>query len=248
MLIYLQMHGQNKFEKEEEILANEFIKRGHIILPFYEKDMLRNRIKVTKDDLVAGNITVMHNVFRQLGVEVPATHDYPAIIQPYLKRKVWSGDLQDILGPIYNGTTADIFIKPKSNLKKFTGFIVRGVDDLYQLGNISTHTEVWASEVVCWISEFRVFVVNGQIRGTCYYNGNPDVLLDESVVHNTVALYEASGEAPSAYGIDFGVMDTGETALIEVNDGYSLGCYDLDGKDYADIIETRWNEIIHGGT
>lgn len=243
-MIYLQKYDINKFDREEESLAREFTRRGYEIKPFYGKEVLRNRLKFTKDDLVAGNITIMHNVFKQLGVEIPETHDYPDVLKPYLKRKVWSGKLRDILRPIEDGYADEFFIKPKERLKRFTGFVVKDMSSLYQFGNISKNIEVWASEVVYWISEYRVYVVNGKVRGIKYYNGNPDVQLDLITVDNAIDDYENSGLAPKAYGIDFGVLDTGETALIEVNDGYSIGNYELDDKDYADLIETRWNEII----
>lgn len=243
-MIYLQKYKSNKFEHEEESLAREFTRRGYEIKPFYGKEVLRNRLKFTKDDLVAGNITIMHNVFKQLGVEIPETHDYPDVLKPYLKRKVWYGKLRDILRPIEDGYADEFFIKPKERLKRFTGFVVKDMSSLYRFGNISKNIEVWASEVVYWISEYRVYVVNGKVRGIKYYNGNPDVQLDLITVDNAIDDYEKSGLAPKAYGIDFGVLDTGETALIEVNDGYSIGNYELDDKDYADLIETRWNEII----
>lgn len=50
--------------------------------------------------------------------------------------------------------------------------------------------------------------------------------------------------APSAYAIDFGVLDTGETALIVVNDGFSVGAYDdVDAGTYWDVIAMRWQEL-----
>jgi hypothetical protein len=35
------------------------------------------------------------------------------------------------------------------------------------------------------------------------------------------------------------------TCLVEVNDGYSLGWYEgLSGKDYTDLLITRWAELL----
>jgi hypothetical protein len=56
-----------------------------------------------------------------------------------------------------------------------------------------------------------------------------------------------SGEAPAGYGIDFGLLSSGETALIELNDGYSLGSYDLDSADYTDLLIARWEELVGSG-
>jgi len=31
---------------------------------------------------------------------------------------------------------------------------------------------------------------------------------------------------------------------VEANDGYSLGAYQVDGKIYADLLLTRWRELL----
>lgn len=49
--------------------------------------------------------------------------------------------------------------------------------------------------------------------------------------------------APNAYGIDFGVTSSGETLLVEVNEGYALGCYGLFPHLYAKLVLTRWAEL-----
>ena len=49
---------------------------------------------------------------------------------------------------------------------------------------------------------------------------------------------------PAAYSLDFGVLATGETALIEVNDSIALGAYGLAHNKYARMIEARWKELL----
>ncbi len=39
---------------------------------------------------------------------------------------------------------------------------------------------------------------------------------------------ERSGEGTAGYGLDLGVLSGGQTALVEWNDGFSLGAYELD--------------------
>ena len=43
--------------------------------------------------------------------------------------------------------------------------------------------------------------------------------------------------------MDFGVTADGRTLMIEVNDGYSLGCYGLLYLDYAKLLSARWAEL-----
>ncbi len=49
--------------------------------------------------------------------------------------------------------------------------------------------------------------------------------------------------SPKAYCIDVGVLNTGETALIEVNDAFSVGIYSMSKELYANLLMTRWNEL-----
>ena len=44
--------------------------------------------------------------------------------------------------------------------------------------------------------------------------------------------------------MDFGVTDRGETRLVEVNDGFSLGCYGLEPILYARLLCARWSELV----
>ena len=54
--------------------------------------------------------------------------------------------------------------------------------------------------------------------------------------------------------MDFGVMvkeENGEristTALIEVNEGFSLGVYEgLSAKDFTDLLIARWGQLLKG--
>jgi hypothetical protein len=113
------------------------------------------------------------------------------------------------------------------------------------LGGASDHSPVWCSEIVEWLSEYRVYVVRGKIVGTGHYAGDASKCLDRGQVDEAVACFEASGDAPGGYGIDFGVLSTGQTALIEVNDGYSLGSYGLADDLYTDLIIARWAEMTN---
>ena len=51
--------------------------------------------------------------------------------------------------------------------------------------------------------------------------------------------------APAGYGIDFGITDDGKTLLVEVNDGHSLGNYNLRPVEYAKLLEARWDELAN---
>ncbi|ESQ74331.1 hypothetical protein ABAC402_14455 [Asticcacaulis sp. AC402] len=51
-------------------------------------------------------------------------------------------------------------------------------------------------------------------------------------------------EAPAAYGIDFGVLATGKTALIEASEGYSRGACHIGSEACAEPMFTRWLQLL----
>ena len=54
-------------------------------------------------------------------------------------------------------------------------------------------------------------------------------------------------ELPSAFALDLGVLSTGEVALIEMNDAFSIGKYNgIDDETYAKLVITRWDELKRG--
>ena len=63
---------------------------------------------------------------------------------------------------------------------------------------------------------------------------------DVKIIENCVNDYY---DPPKGYALDFGLTDDGRTLLIEVNDGYALGCYGLFYIDYAKLLSARWAEF-----
>ena len=100
-------------------------------------------------------------------------------------------------------------------------------------------TEVYCSESVKIISEWRVFVNNGLMIGCQPYLGDFTLHPDFDTVTNCINSYKS---APVGYSADFGVTDYSRTILIEINDAYSLGCYGLPSMPYANLIKDRWIE------
>ncbi|HJG68240.1 MAG TPA: ATP-grasp domain-containing protein [Staphylococcus ureilyticus] len=50
-------------------------------------------------------------------------------------------------------------------------------------------------------------------------------------------------DQPAGFSLDFGVTKTGQTLLIEVNEGYSLASYGLYDIRYAKLLAARWAEL-----
>jgi hypothetical protein len=134
-----------------------------------------------------------------------------------------------------------VFFKPVKE-KLFTGFVWRSPDgDRMRVATFGDDVEVWVSERVDFVSEYRCFVNGGKIVGCRHYNGDWSVVPSRGVVEEAVEAYKSS---PRAYSIDFGVTRGGTTLLVEVNDAYALGAYGLPSVLYANMIEARWGELM----
>ncbi|MFN8282011.1 MAG: ATP-grasp domain-containing protein [Chitinophagales bacterium] len=116
--------------------------------------------------------------------------------------------------------------------------------DLYRLDGIAKDTDLYCSSVVNWLSEYRIFVNKSKIVGIKNYYGDSNLILDMDVVESAIKDFDQSNQRTDAYGIDFGILENGETALIEWNDAIALGSYGLEKETYTELILTRWNEII----
>ena len=73
------------------------------------------------------------------------------------------------------------------------------------------------------------------------YRGDWHYHYDHSVLDYAVDNYRTD---PAGYAMDFGVTDDGRTLLVEVNDGFALGCYGADPIQYAKLLSARWCELV----
>jgi hypothetical protein len=151
--------------------------------------------------------------------------------------------MRSLIDELFGGSGQPVFAKPLGRQKRFTGHVFFGPDDLIHLEGASRSTSILCAEVVHWLSEFRVFVIRGEVVGIRHYHGDPTYRADEGVVCEAVPILEASGEATAGYGIDFGVLADGRTALVEWNDGFGLGSYGLDRGLYTELILARWCQL-----
>ena len=191
---YLQMNEYSKFEKEEQALADYF-GEGNFI-PFYKKHLKKGKLKLTLNDFIAGDVDTMFTAMKQLNINYEY-NDYPKCLNKYLHRKIWESSIKNLKTELYNESAINpIFIKPKNKLKKFTGFIIKSIDDLNKINNAGDNTKIICSEPVNFISEYRCPVINGEIKDLCYYSGDSNINIDKSIVQKMVKEFLNS---PKAY-------------------------------------------------
>jgi hypothetical protein len=211
--------------------------RGTETAPFYGFGDVQDLHDLGPEVGIVGYIGDVWRAMRKLGRPKPEPLDYPEPLQYLLGRYIERA----VLGDVRNKVSPGIFVKPV-NHKMFTGFVMTGsFDDAIRLAPYPPDTEVWLSQALTFVSEYRVFVLDGVILDARLYKGDWSVAPDRKVVEGAI---EAWDKQPVAWTLDVGVTPEGQTLLVEVNDGYSFGAYGLLSTLYAQMLEARWQEFL----
>ena len=239
---FIEQRGMGRNGREETMVAEECQRLEIEVVPFTAKQIHRRQLPLSDETFICGDMVAMHGAMKQLGIEVPIPDDFPAVLEPFLKRRVWRSTVSALEAALDQGR--ETFAKPAGRSKVFTGRVFGSPYDRSYLSGISRREPIWCSEVVDWISEYRVYVIESEIVSIDYYWGDRSVPVSLSTVQEAVKLYSCSGKSPVAYGIDFGVLSSGETALVEANDGYALGAYSINATDYTRLLLARWRQLL----
>lgn len=190
----------------------------------------------SQNDIIVGGITTIRKKMNDWGIVLPE-YNYPDELSQFLGREVWSGELGSVLS---DQSKWPVFVKPVKN-KVFVGFVLRRENDIPKLREAGENEPVLCSTPVEFFSEWRVFVRYGKICDVRPYRGDWRYPYSVNVLEQAVAAYR---HCPAGYAADFGVTEDGRTLLIEINDGYSLGCYGMEPIEYAKLLSARWCELV----
>jgi hypothetical protein len=212
-----------------------------------------NEVPVSTTNIVVAFIEDTNKYFQKLGLPKKKALNVPEKLEGWAKRKIARATMKDLRG---DKVRFPIFVKPDRYAKEFVAGVVKDRKSVdFYFKDIPDDTPIMLSQVIEFESEWRVYVINGEIKGIKHYLGDLWSMPERGVVQDTIKHYQQIG-APAAYGIDFGValretMEIGmghprrkETQLIEINDGWSLGNYGLNDVTYSTLLATRWREIM----
>lgn len=185
--------------------------------------------------MVVGGVEDILSALRHHNRSLPEEINYPPALKPYLYRRVYRTTLGDI-----RAQTRPVFIKPVKE-KLFTGFVWDGSEmSRRKVVTLGDRVALLASTPVRFVSEFRTYVLNGEILDVLRYKGIWSIAPSENVVRRMVSDWK---RAPIAYSLDVGVNQYGLTMLVECNDSYALGNYGLNNVLYARMMMARWEEL-----
>lgn len=235
MRAYIQTDKEGDFYNVNAFIANEGFKHfGYEVIKYFDVEAIE---EIDPEDILVGGIGNVRKRLKNVGIDLDLSGiDYPLKLKKYLKREIWKSTLEAILVQKRFG----IFVKPDVENKKFAGKVFNSELDFIGLIDEGKPTEVLCSELVDFKVEFRCFIRYKEILDIRRYKGDWDKIIDVEVVRRAIADFDTQ---PKAYALDFGVTETGDTVLVEVNEGHSLGSYGLSAQYYAKFLSARWAEM-----
>jgi len=202
-------------------------------------------LELKEGEMLSAGVPAMIRCFEKNGGLIPAPLDIPEELKPFCGRAMKVTTLKELC----DTTDYPIFVKPHGKGKLFDGQVVSCKEELELFRYVDQQdgwdTQVFSSQVLKIVSEFRCFIIDGEIYDCRKYKGEYSQVPDFKTIDYCVSKYK---RAPIAYALDFGVTDNGRTVLIEANDAYSLGPYGFDSYNYTRMLILRWKEIMRVGS
>lgn len=193
-----------------------------------------------------GSVEFVREYMITHNIQEPIINPYPVTDWKFLKRNIHKR-----IG--LNGYTLydKFFVKP-CKLKLFNGFVYDPdkINEFAteQLKILSSYPEepLWISNVVEFISEWRFYIQDNQILGYARYDERDEETSLPDI--NLINEYIQRLDLKHPYVLDFGILSTGETALVEYNDAWAIGLYyeSLSPKQYLSFLVKRWETIEKG--
>lgn len=244
--LLIERRGNGALGREEALMAELARDRGVAVHYASTKQVERGKFTNSASMVAIGSVPFVKHSLRQLGKALPEHTPYPPVLHSMLHREVRRlGALREARVMITQGKR--LFVKPADGWKRFNGFVTNDPRDM-RFNGASANGAVWVSEPVEFVSEWRAYVAMDRVLDVRFsdHGGERGAAVDRGVIEDAVQLLGKSGEAPAGYVMDFGVLkDSGKTALIEVNDGFSFGAYDgVPAEVYWDVSVGRWAELV----
>lgn len=214
---------------------------------FIERELRRNKYthsysKMTLEEVESvreqGKIPVgtIQFVTKYLRNNYGIVNENPIEIPPYLRTDEFLKRLYKIVTWEDIPRKGKFFLKDVTELKNFGEIIDATFTDIDELFNYVPRNELDCTLVLDKThlfqvsqpfnikSEYRVYVIGGEIEAICNYNGDPTILPDMQLIKKAVCLINANEKWLRSYTIDVMVGLTG-TAIIEVHNFASVGLY-----------------------
>ena len=192
---------------------------------FPDRMNIKNAIPVGSLEFVGAYLKLVHNIKRMNPIEIPNEMR----LDKFINRKYSIVEKNELPKSGY------FFTKYASELKVFshTGRIetLQHEDDGKE-PFIKDGLYV-VSEVVNILSEYRCFILDDEIKGIQYYDGNPTIMPtpeDINKLKEMVLRYSINPARPKAYTLDVAIIKDKGLSILECHPFCSVGLYGLVGS------------------
>jgi hypothetical protein len=215
-----------------------FKERGAEIVLF--EDIME--VPISKNNILVADIDATHTHLKRMGIEPPKALNVPEELIEFAGRNI----RYMTMGEFKQDKQLPVFIKGNGLAKEYgdifnAGVITKESSRRDFFNGVPDTFPVLISDYMDIVSEWRGYVINGELKGIKHYLGDIRVFPDMSVVDKAINKYVTG---PAGYSIDFGITADGKTILIECNRGYSLGNYGLEPTLYSLLLAKCWIEMI----
>lgn len=238
---YLEQMNGEWFDDFVYVSRQPLIDLGFEIIPFdgddLENELLCYPMDISKD-VIIGSVGATNAFFKACDIEPPTYLGYPMEISSFLGRDIFKTTVGELTDENY-----PCFIKPSEGIKLFTGEVIESykqIDWLKKYYDVTDDVPILVSGLVDFVSEYRCFVHEEELKGIQYYDGDFRVFPDVAVIEEIISGYYSGNVA---YTLDVGITSDGRTLLVEVNDMWAIGSYGMDAKTYALMCVRRMREI-----
>ncbi|MEZ6142993.1 MAG: ATP-grasp domain-containing protein [Zavarzinella sp.] len=239
----VQVEIPNRPIIEASALLEVLPKREISVGTFSKKQLYRGHITLNPTTLIAGNMDVVPWALKRLNCDGPFLTSYPTGLAEFYGRQLSVSTLEEVRRRVeYDGRP--LFVKPLHPFKRFNGFVYESRTDDANFHGASYRMPVYVSQVVHFVSEFRVYIAHTSIVGITPYAGH-SVFPPTNWLKQILNALQESKELSAGCSIDVGLMNDGTWVVVECNDGFALGQYPgLSSDSYADVIIARWEELM----
>ncbi len=239
---YVHVLDPRRPDVEARALLDVLSGRGIQVETFTAKRMKRRQLALSPRTLVAGDLDMMAATFKVLGIEGYRLPTYPEALIELMGRRMWQSTVDAVK---LREDGVPVFVKPRDRDKRFTGFVYEGRSDGIHFQGASGRLPVYCSDVVRFESEYRAYVVRGEVRGVCHYSGREDEPPPPTLLTTAIERLDTAGAGVDGFSVDVGRLTDGRWVIVECNEGYGLGMYPgLSAVDYVDLLCARWEELV----
>ena len=203
-------------------------------------------VPANKNLILVADIDYTHAFLMRLGIEPPKALNIPEELMSFTGRNI----RYMTMGEFKQDKQLPVFIKGNGLAKEYSSIFGAGVISKESsrqnfFTGVPDTFPVLVSDYVDIVSEYRGYVIDGQLKGIKHYLGDIRIFPEMKVVDDAISKYKTQ---PVGYSIDFGITSDGKTILIECNDGFSLGNYGLEPNLYSTLLAKRWLQIMKNGS